>query len=134
MIGVNYTTTMTMNQTQTMMHGALKHFHPGLMGSTQYFVADNFNHLLVMSAAFFTMLIDGALDCYREHVGDCVLREGNITTEEECLGKVKEKLREVMAGLDHISQQIPKIDDILFDTSEKGIDRNGICVILTFFP
>eukprot|EP00956_Cyclotella_meneghiniana_P044928 scaffold343827_cov162-Cyclotella_meneghiniana.AAC.1 len=99
-----------------MMHGALKHFHPGLMGSTQYFVADNFNHLLVMSAAFFTMLIDGALDCHREHVAECILREGNIT-EEECLGKVKEKLREVMAGLDHISQQIPKIDDILFDTT-----------------
>eukprot|EP00956_Cyclotella_meneghiniana_P044169 scaffold304260_cov146-Cyclotella_meneghiniana.AAC.1 len=86
MIAVNYTTTMTTNQTQMMMHGALKHFHLGVMGESKYFEADNFNHLLVMSAAYFTMLIDGALDCYKEHAPGCVLREGTVSGED-CLRK-----------------------------------------------
>ena len=116
-IGMKYITTLTTRDTQVCKHGGMTAFHPATMGNkNQFFHADQDNHLLIISASFFVMLIDGALDSPKEYISES--DDEQSFTANNILDGVKMKLRELMAALDKISHQVQSLNNLIFDTSE----------------
>ena len=135
-LGQLYIQTMPLNDTQMKMHGGLKYWHSSSMGEHVDFKADQDNHLLLMSASFFTILFDIALDCPKEHAPK-TSTQGiiGLGTREARVASVRAKLSELMAALDKMSQQITNIGDLIFDTSEDNTRWYcGFCVNVTPFP